>query len=160
VTFIAGILDTHLAEYSKSHGDLVPEEYIRHAGCAASRVSYRLYEQREYRAILLGGGARSSHHFSELVGGDMAITIGWSLARQLIEADGPISPTIKNRTPEAILAALEEKLPDFGKSIHENALAPEEFREFGPVAGFQQAFLAGYDTLREAIVGRRSRRAS
>lgn len=156
VTFIAGILDTHLAETSARKGNIVPQESIQHAGCEASRVAYRIFKERSYRAILMGGGARGLHHFTDLVGGAMAITIGWNLAQRLIEIDGPIEFRINAETSAHILRTLEEHLPDFRKSIRPNSMTPEEFCDFGPVAGFQNTFLAGIDTLLRAIAERRA----
>jgi transaldolase len=155
VTFIAGVLDTYLAEQSTRRGNLVSADAIQHAGCAASRVAYRIYKSRGYEAVLLGGGARGSHHLTDLVGGELAITIGWSLARQIIEADGPVKSQIDTETPPAVLSELEKHLPDFRKSYSENSLAPEEFRDFGPVAAFQSTFLSGVETVLSAVASRR-----
>jgi transaldolase len=156
VTFIAGVLDTYLAELSAQKGNMVPREAIQQAGCAATRVAYKIYKSRGYEAILLGGGARGSHHFTELVGGEMAITIGWNLAHQIIETDAPIVTRINAETPPPIVAELEAHLPDFRKSYCEHSLRPEEFYDFGPVAAFQSTFLTGVETLLKAIALRRS----
>ena len=155
VTFIAGVLDTYLSEQSARLGNVVPADTIQHAGCSASRVACKLYKSRGYEAVLLGGGARGPHHFTELVGGDLAITIGWNLARQIIEANGPVVSRIDAEAPPAALLALKEHLPDFLKSSSERSLAPEEFRNFGPVADFQGTFLSGQETVLGAIASRR-----
>jgi transaldolase len=155
VTFIAGVLDTHLAELSAQKGNIVSREAIQQAGCTATRVAYRIYKSRRYEAILLGGGARGSHHFTELVGGEMAITIGLSLAHQILQADGPVVSRIDAETPPQVISELEAHFPDFRKSYCEHSLRPEEFHEFGPVAAFQGTFLAGIDTVLKAIASRR-----
>lgn len=155
-TFIAGILDTYLAEQSAQKGNIVSGESIQQAGCAATRVAYRIYKLRGYEAVLQGGGARGPHHFTELVGGEMAITIGWNLAQKIIEADRPILSRIDAEVPPAIVSELEVHLPDFRKSYCEHSLRPEEFHDFGPVAAFQNTFLAGVETLLKAIASRRS----
>jgi hypothetical protein len=86
----------------------------------------------------------------------MAITIGRNLTRPLLETDGDILPRYDVETPPSVIVALEEHLPDFTKSYRENALAPEEFHDFGPVAGFQSTFLKGWETLLVAISARRA----
>jgi len=156
VTFIAGVLDTYLAEISAQQGNIVSKDAVRHAGCEASRAAYRIYKLRGYEAILLGGGARGPHHFTELVGGELAITIGWNLAQQIIESGAPIVPRIDAVTPSSVLSELEAHLSDFRKSYRENSLRPEEFQDFGPVASFQGSFLAGMETLLKAITSRRN----
>lgn len=155
VTFIAGVLDTYLAQLSAQKGNIVPREAIQQAGCTATRVAYRIYKSRGYEAILLGGGARVSHHFTELVGGEMAITIGWGLAQQIIEANGPIVWRIEAETPPDMVSELTAHFPDFRKSYSEHSLRPEEFHEFGPVAAFQGTFLTGMETVSEAIASQR-----
>ena len=156
VTLIAGILDTHLAEVAEQKRNVVSRELIQHAGVAASRVTYRIYRERGYEAILMGGGARGAHHFTQLVGGAMAITIGWNLAEAILQTDDPVVSRIDEETPAHSLAELERHLPDYYKASHEHSLRAEEFREFPPVAGFQNTFLKGIDTLLKAIGSRRA----
>jgi len=156
ITFIAGVLDTYLAEISAQRGNIVSQEALRHAGCEASRAAYRIYKSRGYEAILLGGGARGPHHFTELAGGELAITIGWSLAQQIIGADGPIVARIDAQVPASILSELESHLPEFRSACHEHSLQPEAFHNFGPVASFQASFLAGTDAVLKAISSRRN----
>jgi transaldolase len=155
VTFIAGILDAHLAEAAVQKGNVISKEVIRYAGCEASRVAYRIYKDRGYEAILMGGGARGEHHFTELVGGAMAITIGWNLAETILQADKSVVSRIDAEAPADILRELETHLPDYYKAAHEKSLRPEEFRDFGPVVGFQNTFLNGIETLMKAIASRR-----
>lgn len=151
VTFIAGILDTYLSEKAEREGIIIGKELIQQAGCSATRAAYRIFKERRYEAILLGGGARGAHHFTELVGGDIAITIGWNLAHQLIEDDSSVVCHIDAKIPKHVLSELEDKLPDFHKAYYEKALLPEEFREFGPVVSFQNSFLTGYSQLLDFI---------
>jgi transaldolase len=156
VTFIAGVLDTYLEEISAQRGNIVSSASLRHAGSEASRAAYRIYKSRGYEAILLGGGARAPHHFTELVGGELAITIGWSLAQRIIEADGPIVPRIDAEVPESIISELESHLPEFRNSCREHSLHPENFQRFGPVASFQATFLAGIDAVLKSISARQN----
>lgn len=158
ITLIAGILDEYLKNEAERQGVAIKVEWIKKAGCEASRTAYRVFKERNYEALLLGGGARGPHHFSELVGGAMAITIGWGLAEQLIETDAPVVSRIDTRTSDNVLSELEVKLPDFHKANHEGSLEPEEFQKFGPVASFQESFLAGIDILLNAISKRKTER--
>lgn len=151
ITFIAGILDTYLSEKAEREGIIIGKELIQQAGCSATRVAYKIFKERKYKAVLLGGGARGAHHFTELVGGDIAITIGWNLAHQLIEDNSIVVSRIDAKISKHVLSELEEKLPDFRKAYYEKALLPEEFREFGPVVSFQNSFLAGYSQLLDFI---------
>ncbi len=155
VVTIAGILDTYLTEMAARKGIVVSKEVIKYAGCEASRVHYRIYKERGYEAILIGGGGRGRHHFTELVGGAMAITIGWNLAEPILQADEPVVSRIDVETPADILAELERHFPDYYKTVHEHSLKPEEFCDFGPVAALQNTFVNGTETLLKAIASRR-----
>jgi transaldolase len=141
VTYIAGILDECLAEDAARLGQPVPPEWVDQAGCQGTRVAYRLYRQRGYRALLLGGGARATRHFTELVGGDLHVTIGWNLADELARADGEAEERIAAPIPDEMENGLAEHLPDYVKASRHGAMRPEEFIAFRPVAAFQQSFL-------------------
>ncbi len=160
ITYIAGILDEHLTETAQRQGDEALREMIKDAGVAGNRAAYRVFKERAYEAVLIGGGARGAHHFTELVGGEMAITIGWNLIEQLLKEDGPVVRRMDAATPADVLARLEERLPDFKKASRLNALRPEEFVSFGPVARFQNTFLTAYDGLLKTVAERRLKAAT
>ena len=151
VTFIAGVLETFLAESAERQHLPQSRELIRQGVCEASRSAYRIFKSRGYEAILLGGGARGPHHFTDLVGGQMAITIGWSIARQIIASDAPVVSKIDEEIPRQVIAELETHLPDFREAYQLKAMSPEEFHDFRPVASFQETFLQGTKTLLNAI---------
>ncbi len=155
VTHITGIFDEYLAERVKSEGIEISPQILTQAGCAIARKEYQILKERDYETTMLGGGARGTHHFTELVGGDVHITINWSTALELIEADGPVISRIEAQTPKPILDELTAKLPDFRKAFYEDALSLEEFKDYGPVMLFKSMFLAGYNHLLEEIAERR-----
>ena len=156
VTHITGIYDEYLQRLVKRDGIDISPDVLRHAGCAVARKEYRLLKERGYEARLLGGGARGTHHFTEFVGGDMHITINWSTAQELIEADGPVDLRMNTETPKHIIEELEAKLPDFRRAYREDGLAVEEFAEFGPVQLFRNNFIEGYYRLLAEIPARRA----
>lgn len=147
VTHISGIFDQYLGEYARSRGVDISPEVLGLAGCAIGRKQYQLLKQRGYDAILLGGGARGTQHFTEFVGGEMHITINWSTAQTLIEEDGPVVSRIGTMEPTEIIEELDEKLPDFSKAYHEDGLTPDEYADFGPLQLFRNMFLDGHGQL-------------
>ena len=156
VTHIAGIFDQHLGAVIEKSGIDVAPEVLEQAGCYVSREEYRLIKERAYRTTLLGGGARSTSHFTELVGGDLHITINWSTADELIQADMPVVSRIDHTTPEAVVQELDEKLEDFHKAIDPDALSVDAFASYGPVVLFRSMFLNGYGSLLSEISRRRN----
>lgn len=158
LTYIAGILDEHLAETSERLGNVVPPEMIMHAGIVGTRRACQVFKERGYEAMLIGGGARGAHHFTELVGGDLYITIGWDLASRLIDLNGPVEDRIGAKTPDEILTHLEKHLPDFVRASRIGILEPEEFRSFGPTMRFQGSFLSAWNRLLDLVAKRRAER--
>ena len=156
VTHIAGIFDQYLGALVKESGIDIAPEILEQAGCYVSRKEYRLIQERAYHATLLGGGARSTRHFTELVGGALHITINWSTADELIQADMPVVSRIDHTTPEAVVQELDEKLDDFHKAIDPDALSVDEFESYGPLLLFRSMFLDGYGSLLSEIGRRRS----
>lgn len=143
LTFIAGILDEFLAREAARRNVAVSAEAIRSAGCEATRCAYRVFRRRGFEALLIGGGARGTHHFTELVGGDLAVTIGFDLAEQLERAAPPVAHRIDASAPEALRTELEQQLPTYRDASREGSLSPERFSDFGPYVDFQNSFLAG-----------------
>lgn len=159
VTYIAGILEDYLQAENERLDLRVSDSLIAQAGCIGHRATYRAMKSRGLKAILIGGGARKLHHFTELVGGDQAITIGWNFIEQLLKQDQEVSSHIDAETPDEVVAQLEKHFPDFTKSFRENALAPDQFQEYGPVVFFQKSFLAGVESLLQAIRKRKAVKA-
>ena len=155
VTHITGILDEYLGNYVKRTGVEISPEALYQAGCAVARKQYRILQERRYPVIILGGGARGLHHFTEMVGGAVHITINWSTAQELIEANPPVTPRMDAPMSQAVIDELLAKLPDFRKAYLDDGLATEEFKDFGPLQYFRGMFIKGWDTLLQSIRERR-----
>jgi transaldolase len=156
VTHITGIFDDHMQNVIKEQNIDISPDIAFQAGVAVGRKLYRLFKERNYPGVILGGGARGSHHFTEFVGGDMSITINWkNSADQLLEQNPPVIERIKSQTPDYVLDELCAKIPDFKLAWEEDALNPEEFGTYGPVILFRKAFTDGWEFLLEEISKRR-----
>ena len=155
VTHITGIFDQYLAEISEREDIKIAPEILAQAGCAVARREYRILKKKGYECTMLGGGARSTRHFTEMVGGDMHVTINWSTAQSLLKANSSVVSRIAAETPRVVVDELSEKLPDFRKAFYEDALSPKEFEEFGPLLFFKNMFLEGYAHLLKEIAAHR-----
>jgi len=160
VTHIAGIFDEHLSNVAEEEGIEIAPEVLKQAGCTVSRMEYRLLKERGYSGTMLGGGARGLHHFTELVGGDLHVTINWSTAQEIIEADPPIEQRIDAECSQEVIDELSDKFSDFRKAIEPDALPIEEFEDYGPVQCFRNMFLKGYQQLLDECASRRKAASS
>ena len=151
VTHITGIFDEHLKEYVDKQGIKIAPAVLAVAGATVARRQYRVMKERGYDGILLGGGARGAHHFTDYVGGEFHITINWSTAEEILALNPPVSSRISIETPREVIAELEGKLPDFRKAWREGGLAVEEFAEYGPVQRFRNQFIRGWNQMLDTV---------
>jgi len=156
VTHITGIFDQYMAETVKAERIAIAPEILAQAGCIIARKEYRLLKERGYEGILLGGGARGTHHFTEFVGGDLHITINWSTAEELIAKDGPVASRIDAPTPREVVEELRAKVPGFRRAYDEDGLSVKGFADFGPLMLFKTMFLNGYARLLDEVAERRA----
>ncbi|MBQ3669132.1 MAG: hypothetical protein II920_07900 [Clostridia bacterium] len=152
VTCIAGIFDDCL-RIQASEGKLqVDPDILFQAGCALMRRQYRVMSQENLPGILLGGGARGLHHFTEFVGGACDITINWKgTADELIRLDGAVINRMDTRENEFVLDELMAKSEVFAKAYLRDGLQVDEFENFPPVRLFRGQFEAGWAELKKEI---------
>jgi transaldolase len=155
LSHIAGIYDDYLLAYVRQNDVQISPDILWQAGLAIARKSYDVMKQRGYRAVFVGGGARGLHHFTEMVGGDVCITINWEgTADRLIAEDPPVVYRLFNPVPPRVIDELMEKLPDFKRGYLDDGLRPDEFEAFGPVQLFRDGFAKSWERVRQ-IVGER-----
>jgi transaldolase len=117
------------------------------AGIAVFKRTYGIFQERGYRSRLLAAATRHPLHWTELVGGDVAMTI--TPAWQARFNGSGIVPTRRMHLPvePAIIAELTERIPDFGRAYEPDGLAPAEFERYGATARTLRAFIASYHDL-------------
>lgn len=156
MSHIAGIYDDYLRNYVVEHDIQMSPDVLHQAGLAVARKVYRLMTERAYKCIFIAGGARGLHHFTEMVGGKVCVTINWEgTADKLIEQNPPVVYRLFNPVPDKVIDELMEKLPDFRKGYLEDGLSIEEFECFGPVQLFKSAFTDSWGRVLKIIKDRR-----
>ena len=152
VTHITGIFDDYMKKIVSENDIEIASDVLWQAGISIARKQYEIITQRGYNVTMLGGGARGLHHFTEMVGSSMHITINWKgTADKLIETNQPIVYRMDTKTPEYIVRELMEKIPDFKKAYMEDGLISDEYGAFGPVMLFRNSFLKGWEYLVDEI---------
>jgi transaldolase len=154
ITHISGIFDEYLKKVVARDGIEIDPALIDYAGISVARKQYRLFKEGGYNVVMMGGGARGAHHFTELVGGPH-ITINWSTVQEILDSDSGVCLTVKNETPREVLRVLCDKLPDFRRAYEDGGLEMEEFSGYGPVQLFRNAFLKGWYHLLAHIASRK-----
>jgi transaldolase len=157
IVHIAGIFDEYLTEIAEREDIDISSKCIEQAGVVVARSIYRIFQERKFNCMLLAGGARMPRHFTELVGGDLAITISLDTVEDLLLKDPPVVSKIEIKTDTKVLSELESKFVDFRRAYYPDGLTVDEFRSFGPCVKFQNSCLKGYD---ETLIEIRTRRKS
>jgi len=158
LTHITGILDDHLKNVVKRDNIDISPDILWQAGCIVARKQYKIFKERKYFGTMLGGGARGLHHFTEMVGSEMHVTINWTgTADRLIEANPPVMYRMFNPVPQKVVDELLEKIPDFRRAYMEDGLTVDEFKDFGPVVLFRDSFLKGWTYMLKIIQERRKK---
>jgi transaldolase len=156
LTHISGIFDDCLALQARNRGLAIAPDLVRQAGVIVAREQYRILSARGYDGIvMLGGGARGIHHFTEVVGGTMHVTINPGTMQDLVRLDPPVADRIHAPVPASVVAELCDAFPDFRIALIPGAQRPEAFADYAPVRHFLAAFIAGWEELLAAIAARR-----
>jgi transaldolase len=156
ITHITGIFDEYLQKYCDRLRVDIDETVLAQAGCAVARKEYRLIKEKGYKTIMLGGGVRALYHFTEMVGGDIHVTINWREVDALVKQDAAIETRIDKETPSAVIEELCEKVEAFRQAYLEDGLKREEYADYGPVQLFRNSFMMGWFTLLAEVSKRRN----
>ena len=156
LTHITGIFDEYLAQVVEDEGIDISSDALWQAGIIIARKQYRIFKKRNYPGIMLGGGARGLHHFTEMVGSEMHVTINWTgAADRLIKENPPVEYHIFSPASGKVVDELLDKIEVFRKAYAEDGLTVDEFAGFGPVAHFRGQFIEGWKYLLDTIGDRR-----
>jgi len=146
ISHITGIYDEYLKEAVEREKIDISPDIVYQAGLVIARKLYNIYIEKGYNVTFIGGGARGTQHFSEMVGGDVCITINWTgTADKLLEMNQPVMERLFNPVPQYVVDELCEKLPDFKRGYVEGGINAEEYEEFGPVVKFRDSFVKNWN---------------
>ena len=155
ITVLPGMFDEYLAEDAARRGVEVSDEVRCQAGFSTARAAYKVYRQRNYEAVILSAGARSTSHWTELVGTGMAMTLSGTLTEALVRECPPVESRIEASAPREVIEELRQKFPDFVNACDEGSMVPESFRSYGPVVRFQKSLANGLEIIMKEIRSRR-----
>ncbi|TFG61355.1 MAG: transaldolase [Spirochaetales bacterium] len=151
-TLMVGRLDDWLKASADKAGILANPACYEWAGVAAIKKAYNIFRQRGYRTKMLSAAYRNHFHWSELVGGDLVLTIPGKWQKRINASGIPVIKTkIDEPVPADMLKELTTRLPEFNRAYDENGLKPEEFETYGATARTLRQFLNGYADLLSVI---------
>jgi transaldolase len=156
ITHITGILDDYFREVVKTRNLNIPAGVLAQAGISIAKRQYTVLKNGNYSGRMMGGGARKLADFTELVGGDLSVTINWKgSADELIKTNPPVVSRIEALASPTVVERLKAELPDYSKAYDENGMEPAEFFDYGGVALFRNAFVKSWRELIAQISSQR-----
>lgn len=111
------------------------------AGIAAFKHAYPIFQQRKYRTRLLAAAYRHHLHWSELIGGDVVLTIPYEWQVLFNASDIEVQDRFEKPVPADVLQTLCDKFPDFRRAYEPDGMTIDEFDTFGPTVRTLRAFI-------------------
>ena len=151
ITLMIGRMDDWVKVLVERDGIALNPEAAEWAGIAVFKRAYPIFRERGYRARLLAAAYRNNLHWTELVGGDVSLTMPFAW-QQKFDASG-IEPEPRMDVPvdPDLVTDLLAKIPDFRRAYEPDGMTPAEFESFGPSARTLRAFMKSYHDLQGAI---------
>ncbi len=150
-TIMVGRLDDWMRAIVERDGIAIQPDALDWAGIAAFKRAYGIFGERGYRTRLLAAAYRHRLHWTELVGGDVVLTMPH--AWQVRFNESGITPTSRIDVPVEpwIVAELQERIPDFGRAYEPDGLAVDDFAGYGATVRTLRGFVASYHELIGAV---------
>jgi len=141
-TIMVGRLDDWMHVLAERDGIIAHPGTLDWAGVACIKKAYAIYRERGYRTRLLAAAYRHHLHWSELVGGDLILTIPYLWQRRFNASVLEVRERIHEPVADDIVTELCERFPDFRRAYEVEGLSVEDFDTFGPTVRTLRSFIA------------------
>ncbi|HTE65988.1 MAG TPA: transaldolase family protein [Candidatus Binatia bacterium] len=163
ITLMMGRLEDWLRLLAEQGGVIVHPSALPWSGVAVFKRAYGIFRERGFRARLLGAAIRHHLHWSELIGGDVIITLPSSWQKRFNASEVEVRPRIDDPVDATFVDELRLRFPDFERALQPDGLQIDEFETFPPSARTLRTFIASYHDLlhlvNDALVPSPDRRA-
>jgi transaldolase len=146
ITIMMGRLEDWLREVVERDALTVHPSALPWSGIAVFKRAHEIWQERGFRARLLGAAIRHHLHWSELIGGDVIITLPPAWQRRFQASSVEVRPRIDDSVDPTWLEELS-KLDDFNRAYEPAGLAVEDFDAFGPSVKTLRTFIGSYHEL-------------
>ena len=151
ITIMMGRIEDWLRVQTERDGIVADPAGLPWSGVAVFKRAYEIFVARGLRARLLGAAIRHHYHWSELIGGDVVITLPSSWQKRFNSSTIEVRPRMAEPVKPAIVAGLEASFPDFVRAYEPDGLTVAEFDTFPPSVRTLRAFIASYHELLHAV---------
>lgn len=147
ITVMMGRLEDWLRVQAERDGIISDPSAFPWSGVAVFKRTVAEFRARGLRARPLAAAIRHHLHWSELIGGDVIITMPAAWQRRFNASDVEIRPRMDDPVGPDIIDDLRRHFPDFVRGYEPDGLTPDQFDEFGPSARTLRAFIGSYHEL-------------
>ncbi len=146
-TIMEGRVDDWIHILEKRERIIVSPGYADWAGVACVKKAYQVYQKRGFRARLLAAAFRHHLHWSELIGGDLILSIPGDWQKLYNASDIEVKTRIADPIPAPVFESLYKHFADFRRAYDEDGMTPAEFDTFGPNVRTLRQFIEFYREL-------------
>ena len=150
-TIMIGRTDDWVKKSCDRDGIIVDPAAPNWAGIAVFKRAAAMFKERGYRTRLLAAAFRHHLHWSELIGGDISMTIPAAWQRLFNASAVEVRDRWHDAVPAEHVAELLERVPEFGKAYEPDGMSVAEFDTYGATMRTLRAFVASYWELVGAI---------
>lgn len=150
-TIMMGRLDDWLAVVQQRDAILVEPGVTHWAGIACVKRAYAIYRERGYRTRLLAAAFRHHRHWTELIGGDIVLTVTAGWQRRFNESGIPVVRRFDEPVAPEIVAELRRAFPDFRRAYEPDGMDVDAFDSYGATVRTLRGFIASYHELAATI---------
>jgi transaldolase len=150
-TIMVGRLDDWLGLLVNRDGISATPGVVNWAGIACLKRAYGIYQAHGYRARLLSAAYRSHLHWSELIGGNIVMTIPSAWQKIFNASDIQVRDRMYEPVRANILEELQRLFPDFCRAYEPEGMTIADFDAFPPTARTLRQFIASYQDLAATV---------
>ncbi len=144
VTMMVGRNDDWMKVIAARDGIAIDPEHLEWCGIACFKKAYGIYQERGYRARLLAAAYRNFLHWTELVGGEVTLTMPWEWQVKFNASDIKPAPRMHIPVDPAIVGALYASIPDFRRAYDADGMTVQEFDTFGATVRTLRSFIEAW----------------
>ena len=150
-TIMVGRNDDWMSAVTNRDGIIVNPQYIPWAGVATFKKAYGIFQERGYQTRLLAAAYRHHLHWSELIGGNIILTIPFEWQKLFNNSKVVVKSRIADPVDPAIITELYDRIPDFRKAYDVDGMTVAEFDTYGATVRTLRGFIASYHELIDVI---------
>jgi len=150
-TIMIGRTDDWIKVVAKKNKITVTPGDLEWAGLACMKKAYTIYQSRKFQTRLLAAAFRNHMHWSELIGGDLILTIPYEWQLLYNSSDIEVKERINDPVDEKIINNLYSHFEEFRKAYDEDGLKIDDFDLYGATARTLRGFINSYHDLQSVI---------